>query len=61
MDKSPGKRRITLAQLTLELLQLEVDRIIEQEGSVPSCSDLLSEDPVASQIVLGMTRHRTGQ
>jgi hypothetical protein len=58
MDKSPGKR--TLAQLTVELLQLEVDRTKAPEGSVPSRSDLLSEDPVASQIALGMTKHRTG-
>jgi hypothetical protein len=62
MDKSTGKRRITLAQLTLELLQLEVDEIKGLEGSVPSrCSDFRSEDAVASQIALGMARHRTGQ
>jgi hypothetical protein len=62
MDKLPGNRRITLAQLTLELLQLKVDEIKGLESSVPSrSSDFRSEDAVASQIALGRARHRTGQ
>jgi hypothetical protein len=60
MDKSPGKPRVTLAQLTLKLLQL--DQIKGPDGSVRSrSSDFRSEDVVASQIALGMAKHRTGQ
>jgi hypothetical protein len=61
MDESPGKRRMTLAQLTFVLQQLEADQVKQPVGTMLSRPDFPSEDPVASQIALGMAKHRTGQ
>jgi hypothetical protein len=61
MDQSLGKRRMTLAQLTLALLQLEADQVKQPAGRMLLGADPPSEDPVAFQIALGMAKHRTSE